>query len=359
MGLEGEVETEEHHHDHEHEHGEENSDFQHPWVIEMFRQGFSFNGDERNPLFLGRGDGTFANFAGLSGADSPLDGRGLLVCDFDGDFDLDLFTHNIQRERHNLFRNERNLPSQGVKVRLAAKGGNLEGVGATVIARIGTRRIAQVMTRGNGYASSQVPELVFGLGDAAEMELTVRWPWGEKESFGMVKGGQAVLLEQGLGKARPIGTQRNPLPDPWPEGLRIAVGDRVPRFTLEGANGSRMVFDHEAIPAGTTLHLNLWASYCRPCVEEIPQLKALHEKEGHQVLGVSMDGGEARARALDLLRAHDVTYRSAFLLVDDDEAGKEIDAFLDLFRLVLPTTLEIDSDGRLLRVHQGRIEEVR
>lgn len=356
MGLEGEVETVEHDHSHEEE---ANSDFQHPWVMEMFRQGFSFNGDERNPLFLGRGDGTFANFAGLSGADSPLDGRGLLVCDFDGDMDLDLFTHNIQRERHNLFRNERNTPQRGFKVRLAARGGNLEGVGATVIARIGTRRVAQVMTRGAGYASCQVPELVFGLGDASEAELIVQWPWGERESFGKVTGGQVLLLEQGRGEVRTVPQLSNPLPDPWPEGLRIAVGDQVPRFTLEGANGARMVFDHQSIPAGTTLHLNLWASYCRPCIEELPLLEELHHKSGHQVLGVSMDGGAARDRALDLLRQKGVTYPNAFLLVDDDDAGKEVDAFLDLFRLVLPTTLEIDSEGRLLRVHQGRIEEVR
>ena len=355
MGLEDEVELPEHHHGEE----GENLNFQHPWVLEMFRQGFSFNGDERNPLFLGRGDGTFANFAGLSGADSPLDGRGLLVTDFDGDFDLDLFAHNIQRERHNLFRNEINDPNRAIKVRLRAKQGHPEAVGATLIARIGNRRIAQVATRGAGYASCQAPEWVFGLGDAQEAELIVRWPWGAKESFGMVKGGQLVLLEQGSGQAQPLPVLRNPLPDPWPEGLRIAVGGIVPRFTLEGAGGARMVFDHEAIPEGNTLHLNLWASYCRPCVEELPLLESLHLQPGHQVLGVSMDSGVARDRALRLLRKSGVSYPNAFLLVDDDAAGLEIDAFLDLFRLVLPTTLEIDADGRLLRVHQGRIEEVR
>ncbi|MBL4770281.1 MAG: ASPIC/UnbV domain-containing protein [Planctomycetes bacterium] len=353
MGLEGDDAPPEHLHDHE------NEKFQHPWVVEMFRRGFSFNGNERSQLFLGAGDGTFLTYSGLSGADTPLDGRALLAVDFDDDLDLDLFAHNIQRERHNLYRNQINTPGRATKVRLLATSGSYEAIGAKVELVLGGRRLTQVMTRGAGYASCQPPELLFGFGSEPSGELVVSWPGGGRESFGQVKPGTRWLLEQGLGKPKAIEPQTHPLPEPRPAGLRIAVGEKLPAFTVEGADGERLVFDPSLIEPGGILHLNLWASYCRPCVEELPLLEALHRRDGHQVLGISLDGDEARETALAQLKAAHVGYPNAFLMVDDEEAGEQVDAFLDLFRLVLPTTLEIDSDGTLLSVHQGRIDQKR
>ncbi|MEZ5973277.1 MAG: ASPIC/UnbV domain-containing protein [Planctomycetota bacterium] len=240
-------------------------------------------------------------------------------------------------------------------MRLLTDKGNREAVGATVIARFAGHGQAQVMTRGSGYGSCQPPELIFGLGDAPAAELVVRWPFGGEERFGSVPAGSRVILRQGQGKPEPFAARPAPLPDPWPEGLRIAVGEKIPPFTLEGADGARLAYDPAKIPAGQVLHINLWASYCRPCREELPQLEALHRKDGHQVLGVSLDGGPGRAEAQDLLRKAGVTFPNAFLIVDDDQANLQVDQFLDLFRLVLPTTLEVDSTGTLTGVYQGRL----
>lgn len=353
IGLEGEVDAPEHLHD------DENETFQHPWVVEMFRRGFSFNGNERSQLFLGRGDGTFLTYSGLSGADSPLDGRGLLAVDFDDDLDLDLFSHNIQRERHNLYRNEIGGEGLATKVRLLATSGSYEAIGAKVELIVESGRRTQVMTRGAGYASCQPPELIFGFGEGTSGELVVSWPYGERESFGRVKPGTRWLLKQGSGQPTAIEPKPSPLPEPWPAGLRIAVGETVPSFTVESVDGERMVFDASLIEPGGTLHLNLWASYCQPCVQELPLLDALHRRDGHQVLGISLDGAQARETATRLLDEAHVGYPNAFLLVQDDQAGEQVDAFLDLFRLVLPTTLEIDSKGTLLGVHQGRIDQKR
>ncbi len=353
IGLEGEVHAPEHLHD------DETETFQHPWVVEMFRRGFSFNGNERSQLFLGDGTGSFLSYSGLGGADSPLDGRGLLAVDFDDDLDLDLFVHNIQRERHNLYRNLTDGQQGSIKVRLVATSGSYEAIGAKVELRLGSRRLTQVMTRGSGYASCQAPELIFGLGAEKSGELVVTWPFGKQESFGKVEPGTRWLLEQGTGKPQAIEPRPHPLPEPWPPGLRITVGDTLPSFTVEGADGRRMVFDPSQIGEGGILHLNLWASYCRPCVEELPLLNELHGQEGHQVLGISLDGIGARDTARGLLKTAGVKYPNAFLMVEDDEAGEQVDAFLDLFQLILPTTLEIDSKGTLLGVHQGRIDQKR
>ena len=51
---------------------------------QMFEEGRSFSGNERDKLFLNRGDGTFADLSDLAGCDSPNDGRAVIACDFSG-----------------------------------------------------------------------------------------------------------------------------------------------------------------------------------------------------------------------------------------------------------------------------------
>ena len=72
---------------------------------QIFEQGLSFSGFERDKLWINQGDG-FADLSALSGADSPNDGRAAIAHDFDDDGDVDLFVHNVQRERHGLYRND-------------------------------------------------------------------------------------------------------------------------------------------------------------------------------------------------------------------------------------------------------------
>lgn len=40
---------------------------------------------------------------------------------------------------------------------------------------------------------------------------------------------------------------------------------------------------------GSWLFVNYWAEWCAPCLEEIPELNALHGEEGVYVLGINFD----------------------------------------------------------------------
>ena len=109
---------------------------------QMFTDGLSFSGNERNCVWLNTG-GSFADLGSLSGADIPNDSRAVLAADFDDDGDVDLFVHSIQRERHALFRNDAVQPgadgSGFLKLRLRATQGHWEAIGATVIAQMTTQ----------------------------------------------------------------------------------------------------------------------------------------------------------------------------------------------------------------------------
>ena len=74
------------------------------------------------------------------------------------------------------------------------------------------------------------------------------------------------------------------------------VGQRRPDFTLADAAGNAIAaadFD------GHVVLLNFWATWCAPCVEEMPMLSLLHNDfaaRGLQVVGIAVDE-PARARS--------------------------------------------------------------
>ena len=68
--------------------------FKRHYLDALLEKGWSFSGFERDKLFLNRGDGSYLDLSGVSGADSVTDGRGVAFGDFDNDGWEDLFTVN-------------------------------------------------------------------------------------------------------------------------------------------------------------------------------------------------------------------------------------------------------------------------
>ncbi len=73
----------------------------------------------------------------------------------------------------------------------------------------------------------------------------------------------------------------------------VNAGDTAPNFTITGDSG-RTFTVHDF--GGKLLLLNFWATWCPPCVEEIPALNQLARQLGPKglvVLGVSVDKDES------------------------------------------------------------------
>ncbi len=97
---------------------------------------------------------------------------------------------------------------------------------------------------------------------------------------------------------------------------------------------------------GKPLLINVWASWCGPCQQEMPSLERLAQKYGgkqFQVIGVSTDDYPAKASAF--LKANKITF------------GNYIDHDMVLEHMFgadrLPLTLLVDSRGMLLDKHYG------
>ena len=344
------LEVEETHHHEEIEEG-----FLHPWAREMYRRGTTFNGKERDKLFLGRGDGRFDDLSDLSGADSGLDGRGLLAADFDDDGDLDLFAHHLQRGRHGLLRNDLGDGKSFLKLWLFDPGPNREGVGATVRVSTAGRTNAQVVARGSGFVSSGPAELIFGLGSAPTGLVEVTWPDGAKESFGELPRGSRAKLVRGSGRAEAIPARATQLRDPMPQGLDLEIGAPVPALVVVDGAGEPVHWDVPALAAERGLFVHFWASYCEPCVRELPDLVELAAKaDGPPVLVVSVDARREWARAEALLqRVGEGEATTHFVSLQEEHNLGGLDELVDLLRLPIPTTLRVDREGRLAEVLRG------
>src|SRR5881396_58791 len=72
----------------------------------------------------------------------------------------------------------------------------------------------------------------------------------------------------------------------------VEVGDSAPDFSITADNGRTITNSNFG---GKLLVLNFWATWCPPCVEEIPSLDAFQRRfarSGVVVLGISVDSDE-------------------------------------------------------------------
>ncbi len=98
---------------------------------------------------------------------------------------------------------------------------------------------------------------------------------------------------------------------------------------------------------GRLLVLNYWATWCAPCVEEMPALDRLHAAlapEGIEVAAISVDRGGLRQVA-PFFEVHGLKHLPVYL----DPSGASMRAFAVRG---LPTTIVIDRQGR----DAGRLE---
>lgn len=127
------------------------------------------------------------------------------------------------------------------------------------------------------------------------------------------------------------------------------VGARAPEYAARSLAGdSASLAAHE----GEVVLLNVWATWCLPCREEIPALQRLHERfgdEGLRIVGVSVDARGEEANVKEFARTFGVTY-DIWL----DPAEQVISAF----RVIgVPTTYLIDRDGIVRWKHIGPVRD--
>ena len=132
------------------------------------------------------------------------------------------------------------------------------------------------------------------------------------------------------------------------------VGMPAPALNLPDPDGRPRRLDEWR---GQLVLVNVWASWCAPCVEEMPVLDAAAKRYGERGLVVVGVASDTAAAARDFLGRHPVGY--PILIDDPDAAARSGDAAVTLgdTRGVLPYSVLVGRDGRILAQRFGNFTE--
>lgn len=127
------------------------------------------------------------------------------------------------------------------------------------------------------------------------------------------------------------------------------IGQHRPDFSHQDINGnvvSTADFDDKV------LLLNFWATWCAPCVEEMPMLSELQvewSSRGLQVIGIALDDpGRAAGFARDMGLTYPVLVGGADVVITGKRYGNDTG--------MLPFSILIDRRGTIRWVHLGALD---
>ncbi len=138
-------------------------------------------------------------------------------------------------------------------------------------------------------------------------------------------------------------------------------------FSLEGAAAKPVLHESKEpasvaklFPAASTVRIvNVWATWCIPCVAEMGDLRDIANDFGPRlaVVGVSLDDmipgdrAETKRHVIEFLQQRNVRFPNVYYSGSADALG----AYLK-FDGEIPITIAFDRNGRELWRHQGKID---
>lgn len=102
--------------------------------------------------------------------------------------------------------------------------------------------------------------------------------------------------------------------------------------------------------------LNVWATWCVPCVAEMPDLRTIDQTFGAEValVGVSLDDmipDAKQATTAQFLDKQKIAFPNVYYTGNPDALGQTLD-----FNGEIPVTIVYDGKGHELWRHQGRLD---
>lgn len=129
---------------------------------------------------------------------------------------------------------------------------------------------------------------------------------------------------------------------------RYAVGDTPDDFALPDMDGTRQTL---AQYRGQPVLLNFWATWCKPCRDEMPRLnRAQKQHPDVRFIGIALDRPDA---VRDWLDETPVSYPIWKGLASHRDPAMDFGDSKGL----LPYSVLIDSDGEIVDTHMGQLKQ--
>ncbi|MEJ7848011.1 MAG: TlpA disulfide reductase family protein [Pyrinomonadaceae bacterium] len=126
----------------------------------------------------------------------------------------------------------------------------------------------------------------------------------------------------------------------------------VPEMSWTGFEGKiEKIKDYK----GKVIILDFWATFCPPCIEEIPHLKEIQAKYGAgniQVIGLHVGGEEDRPKVPEFVEKLQITYTLAY-------PEDVLTSYIFGRDTAIPQTAIFDRSGRLVKKIVGFNEEIK
>lgn len=125
-------------------------------------------------------------------------------------------------------------------------------------------------------------------------------------------------------------------------------GDKFPTFSMTDMNGNTVT---ESLFADNDVTVvNVWATYCGYCKQEMPDLESVYEDykdKGVSVIGIVADGQTEEDSANSIISQYGIKYTN---LITNDDFNNDFLSGVSGY----PTTFFVDSDGNILETLVGR-----
>lgn len=127
----------------------------------------------------------------------------------------------------------------------------------------------------------------------------------------------------------------------------VNIGNYAPKFAMTDLNKKTINLDDYK---GKKVILNFWATWCPPCVSEMPLLQEVYNNrkgEGIEVIGINYN--EDYDRVKKFISEKGVTFT---VFIDSD-----LKVSMDYGVIGLPVTFFIDGEGRIKEKYKGELNK--
>ena len=123
----------------------------------------------------------------------------------------------------------------------------------------------------------------------------------------------------------------------------VVVGNTIPDFSLKSLDGKTVSKDSLK---GEVVVLNFWASWCAPCMGEIPELKQVAANSKAKIVGIALDENGVET-VKPFVESRQINY--TVLLGNQD-------IFQQFNGVGIPYTLILDRAQRIVKIYRGPVD---